>query len=121
YVEPDPPLAFWRVEARGRPPYHAPLRALGDERPEFFRALVRHYETMTDTPTRVSIHDRTGDVLIWAKPYPIRRVNGGWYTGETALKNLPSADELKDDWSPAIGPVASQLIAQARAELGDDD
>lgn len=38
-VDPDPPLAFWRVEAAGRA-IPSPVRVLGDEEPGFFRTLA---------------------------------------------------------------------------------
>lgn len=40
YVEPDPPLVFWRVEIAGRAPWHSPARVSEDERPELFRRLA---------------------------------------------------------------------------------
>jgi hypothetical protein len=39
-IDPDPPLAFWRVESEGRV-YRSPLRVLGDEQPAFFRELAQ--------------------------------------------------------------------------------
>ena len=38
-IDPDPPLAFWRVESEGRV-YKSPLRVIGDETPAFFRSLA---------------------------------------------------------------------------------
>jgi hypothetical protein len=38
-VDHQPPLAFWRIECDGRS-YVSPMRAKGDETPDFFRSLI---------------------------------------------------------------------------------
>jgi hypothetical protein len=48
-VDPEPPLAFWRVEVQGMPSYRSPIRVTGHETPAFFRgmalATIRHFDT----------------------------------------------------------------------------
>jgi hypothetical protein len=39
-AEPDPPLAFWIVEAPGQVPFRSDLRVQGNEEPDFFRRLA---------------------------------------------------------------------------------
>lgn len=63
----------------------------------------------------VSRHDRTGEVLVWSNPLPARRKGGVWVSGEAALADWPSADELKDDWSIVFGVEAEALVAEAAA------
>jgi hypothetical protein len=36
----DGPLAFWRVESSAGAIYVSPVRVVGDEQPDFFRALA---------------------------------------------------------------------------------
>lgn len=42
-AEQDGPLNFWRIDTPGRDPIHTELRALGTERPEFFRRVLDAY------------------------------------------------------------------------------
>jgi hypothetical protein len=44
-IDHDPPLAFWRIEVAGRPPYKSPIRASGDEPTEFFVKMAKLAES----------------------------------------------------------------------------
>ena len=76
---------------------------------------------MTPEPLRVSLHDRTGDVVIWTRGSPTVRREGRWIHGGAAMRYLPDADELKDFWTPVEGEQAAALIAEAGlTDLGSE-
>lgn len=66
---------------------------------------------------RVSRSDLTGDLILWAFD-PAMRIDGVWRGVDDPELPLPSADELKDYWTPVSPEEEPDLIEEAEAVLG---
>ena len=66
---------------------------------------------------RVSSHDTTGDLIAWSDD-PAMRKGARWWGAEDEVWGMPSADELKDYWTPVSPEEEPDIIEEAEAALG---